>query len=113
MIPVRLGARTGNYTLNMFLNDHSPIAAGRELRGFPKKLAGPTLRVETDTLVGTLDSGPVRVATGTMGFKHREGDAAATLGSCPPPISCSSSSRTWTAPHAFASWSNIISRTSG
>jgi acetoacetate decarboxylase len=25
---------------------------------------------ETDTLVGTLDYGPVRVATGTMGYKH-------------------------------------------
>jgi acetoacetate decarboxylase len=79
VIPVRFGSRTGNYTLNMFLNDHSPIAAGRELWGFPKKLAGPTLRVETDTLVGTLDYGPVRVATGTMGFKHKEADAAATL----------------------------------
>ena len=67
------------HALNMFLNDHSPIAAGRELWGFPKKLAGPTLRVETDTLVGTLDYGPVRVATGTMGFKHKQADAAATL----------------------------------
>ena len=79
VIPVRLGERIGNYTLNMFLNDHAPIAAGRELWGFPKKFAGPTLRVETDTLVGTLDYGPIRVATGTMGFKHRQADAAATL----------------------------------
>ena len=78
VVPVRLGERTGNYTLNMFLNDHPPIAAGRELWGFPKKLAGPSLRVETDTLVGTLDYGPVRVATGTMGYKHRQGDANAT-----------------------------------
>ena len=45
VIPVRIGARTGNYVLNMFLNDHSPIAAGRELWGFPKKFAGPTLLV--------------------------------------------------------------------
>ena len=79
VIPVRFGGRTGNYTLNMFLNDHPPIAAGRELWGFPKKLAGPTLRVETDTLVGTLDYGPVRVATGTMGYKHMQGNADATL----------------------------------
>jgi acetoacetate decarboxylase len=61
----------------MFLNDHPPIAGGRELWGFPKKLASPTLRAEIDTLVGTLDYGPVRVATGTMGYKHREADAAA------------------------------------
>jgi acetoacetate decarboxylase len=79
VIPVRFNGRKGNYTLNMFLNDHPPIAAGRELWGFPKKLAGPSLRVETDTLVGTLDYGPVRVATGTMGYKHRDADSEATL----------------------------------
>src|SRR6478672_10340917 len=79
VIPVRFNGQKGNYTLNMFLNDHPPIAAGRELWGFPKKLAGPSLRVETDTLVGTLDYGPVRVATGTMGFKHKQAGAAATL----------------------------------
>jgi acetoacetate decarboxylase len=79
VIPVRFRGQTGNYTLCMFLNDHPPIAGGRELWGFPKKLAGPSLRTETDTLVGTLDYGPVRVATGTMGYKHREADAEATL----------------------------------
>jgi acetoacetate decarboxylase len=55
----------------MYLNDESPIAGGREIWGFPKKLADPSLRVETDTLLGTLDYGPVRVATGTMGYKHK------------------------------------------
>jgi acetoacetate decarboxylase len=78
VIPVRFQGRIGSYTLCMFLNDHPPIAAGRELWGFPKKLAGPTLRVETDTLVGTLDYGPVRVATGTMGYKHRAADTLVT-----------------------------------
>jgi acetoacetate decarboxylase len=58
----------------MFLNDEAPIAGGRELWGFPKKLAQPTLRTEVDTLIGTLDYGPLRVATGTMGYKHREAD---------------------------------------
>lgn len=85
VIPVRFRGVDGNYTLNMFLDDHPPIAGGRELWGFPKKLAGPSLTTETDTLLGTLDYGPVRVATGTMGYKHREGDADATLRSlgCP------------------------------
>jgi acetoacetate decarboxylase len=55
----------------MFLDDESPIAGGRELWGFPKKLASPNLQIEKDTLVGTLDYGPVRVAVGTMGYKHR------------------------------------------
>jgi acetoacetate decarboxylase len=79
VIPVRSNGRKGNYTLNMFLNDHPPIAAGREIWGFPKKLAGPSLRVETDTIVGTLDYGPVRVATGTMGYKHKEANTEVTL----------------------------------
>ena len=74
VIPVTFDGRSGNYTHCMFLNDDSPIAAGRELWGFPKKLADPTLRLHTDTLVGTLDYGPVRVATGTMGFKHHTAD---------------------------------------
>jgi acetoacetate decarboxylase len=77
VIPVTFRGRAGGYTHCMFLNDHPPIAGGRELWGFPKKLASPTLRAEIDTLVGTLDYGPVRVATGTMGYKHREADAAA------------------------------------
>jgi acetoacetate decarboxylase len=85
VIPVSFGGQTGNYTLSMFLNDHPPIAAGRELWGFPKKLAGPSLRAETDTLVGTLDYGPVRVATGTMGYKHKQGNADATLGELAAP----------------------------
>ena len=71
VIPVTLHGRRGNYTHCMFLNDHPPIAAGRELWGFPKKLAAPTLRPDIDTLVGTLDYGDVRVATSTKGYKHR------------------------------------------
>ncbi len=47
------------------------LPGGREIWGFPKKLADPSLRVEKDTLIGTLDVGSVRVATGTMGYKHR------------------------------------------
>jgi Acetoacetate decarboxylase (ADC) len=53
------------------LAEPTPIAGGRELWGFPKKLAQPKLTVEIDTLVGTLNYGSIRVATGTMGYKHR------------------------------------------
>ena len=70
VIPVSFEGRHGGYTHCMFLDDHPPIAGGRELWGFPKKLAKPTLQAEIDTLVGTLDYGPVRIATGTMGYKH-------------------------------------------
>src|SRR5258708_15914485 len=61
----------------MFLNDEPLIAGGRELWGFPKKLASPSLQTDIDMLVGTLDYGPVRVATATMGYKHRQADIAA------------------------------------
>jgi len=71
VIPVSYKGKKGGYTHCMFLDDHPPIAGGRELWGFPKKLAQPKLHAEIDTLVGTLDYGPVRVATGTMGYKHK------------------------------------------
>src|ERR1700726_5296472 len=71
VIPVRLNGEEGAYTHSMYLNDDAPIAGGRELWGFPKKLASPTLAVEKDTLLGTLDYGSVRVATATMGYKHQ------------------------------------------
>ena len=76
VIPVSFRGHTGGYNHCMFLNDEGPIAGGRELWGFPKKLGQPTLRTEIDTLIGTLDYGPLRVATGTMGYKHREADLA-------------------------------------
>ena len=67
VIPVSFREREGSYSHRMFLNDEDPIAGGRELWGFPKKLAEPSLRVETDALVGALDYGRIRIATGTMG----------------------------------------------
>ena len=76
VIPVTLDGVHGGYVHSMYLNDEAPIAGGRELWGFPKKLAAPSLTVERDTLLGTLDYGPVRVATATMGYKHRTLDPA-------------------------------------
>lgn len=82
VIPVKFNGKAGGYTLAMFLNDGPPIFGGRELWGFPKKYANPTLSVVTDTFIGTLDYGPVRIATGTMGYKHKAldlGPVAASL----------------------------------
>jgi acetoacetate decarboxylase len=85
VIPVRFGDQVGGYSHAMYLNDGPPIFGGRELWGFPKKYAQPSLSVERDTLVGTLDYGPVRVATGTMGFKHSTLDHDAVLKSLAAP----------------------------
>jgi acetoacetate decarboxylase len=71
VIPVTFKGKEGSYSHAMFLNDGPPIYGGRELWGFPKKYAQPSLTVDKDTLVGTLDYGSQRVATGTMGYKHK------------------------------------------
>ena len=89
VIPVQLrtdkGLERGAYVHAMFLKDHPPIAGGRELWGFPKKLATPVLEYETDTIVGTLDYGKVRIAKATMGFKHRALEAGPVLESLAQP----------------------------
>jgi acetoacetate decarboxylase len=71
VIPVSFRGERGGYTHAMYLNDYPPIAGGRELWGFPKKLASPELRVDKDTIGGVLRFGPVPVALATMGYKHR------------------------------------------
>jgi len=85
VIPVKFGGRKGGYVHSMYLNDDAPIAGGREIWGFPKKLAEPSLRAEKDTLVGTLDVGSIRIATGTMGYKHRALDEKKVLKSMKEP----------------------------
>jgi acetoacetate decarboxylase len=71
VIPVRFRGEVGSYVHAMYLDDYPPIAGGREIWGFPKKLASPELRVEKDTLGGILRYGPVPIALATMGYKHR------------------------------------------
>ncbi|MGH8765937.1 MAG: acetoacetate decarboxylase [Burkholderiales bacterium] len=85
VIPVSFDGAKGGYVHAMYLDDHPPIAGGRELWGFPKKLASPQLEVEIDTLVGTLDYGKVRIAKATMGYKHRAADTAAVLAALAAP----------------------------
>jgi acetoacetate decarboxylase len=86
VVPVRYKGEEGGFTLSMFLDDYSPIAGGREIWGFPKKLANPKLCVEEDALVGKLDYGSVRIATATMGYKHHLVDPAVVLESLKQPI---------------------------
>ena len=85
VIPVAYEGVRGGYVHAMYLDDESPIAGGRELWGFPKKLASPSLTVEKDTLLGVLKYGPVTVAVATMGYKHQALAAAPILASLTAP----------------------------
>jgi acetoacetate decarboxylase len=74
VIPVKYKDQEGVFVHSMFLDDESPIAGGREIWGFPKKLASPKVVHEGDVIVGTLHYGSVNCATATMGFKHQPVD---------------------------------------
>jgi acetoacetate decarboxylase len=54
----------------MHLDCHPPIAGGREIWGFPKKLGHPKLEIKHDTLTGLLEYAGVTVAIATMAYKH-------------------------------------------
>lgn len=86
IIPVRYKGEEGGFTIAMFLDCEAPIAGGREIWGYPKKLAKPRLFVEEDVLIGTLDYGSVRIATGTMGYKHHLADIDKIAASLATPV---------------------------
>ena len=70
VIPCRFNGEDVNFVVQMYLDDDPPIAAGREIWGFPKKYAHPKLSIVKDTLTGTLEYAGQQVAMGTMGYKH-------------------------------------------
>jgi acetoacetate decarboxylase len=69
--------KAAGYSNYLYLDDAAATLGGRELWGFPKKIAHPKLAIESDALVGTLDYGSIRVANGTMGYKYTPLDADA------------------------------------
>ncbi len=76
VIQVEFEGQIGSYVHAMYLDVLSPIVAGRELWGFPKKLASVSLEVEADTLIGKLRYDSIYVAIGTMGYKYAPLDHA-------------------------------------
>lgn len=74
VIPVRYKGKSGGYVYAMYLDNEAPIAGGREIWGFPKKLANPKLSVSCETLVGSLSYENTRVALATMGYKYEKLD---------------------------------------
>jgi acetoacetate decarboxylase len=70
VLPCTFNGTPCNFTAQMYLDDEPPIAAGREIWGFPKKHAHPKLEIAHDTLTGTLTYAGQEVAVGTMAYKH-------------------------------------------
>jgi acetoacetate decarboxylase len=85
VIPVRYAGQDGTYVHSMYLDDDAPILGGRELWGFPKKLARPKIVCEGEVLVGTLHYGQSLCALATMGYKHRAEDGTQALKSLRKP----------------------------
>ncbi|MCP4482831.1 MAG: acetoacetate decarboxylase [bacterium] len=71
VIPCTYEGEAVNFVAQMYLDNGPAILAGREIWGFPKKWARPSMRIEeTETLTGTLDYNNIQVALGTMPFKY-------------------------------------------
>jgi acetoacetate decarboxylase len=75
VIPVTFKGESGNYVHSMYLDDLSPIVGGREIWGFPKKLAKPEMRVDQiskDCYIGVLKYGELEVTRATMAYKWQQ-----------------------------------------
>lgn len=70
VIPSIYNGEEVNFIAQMYLDCEPPIAAGREIWGFPKKHAHPSLGIVHDTLTGTLEYAGQQIAMGSMGYKH-------------------------------------------
>lgn len=70
VIPCTFNGEPVNFTSQMYLDDEPPISGGREIWGFPKKFAKPSLSIVHDTLTGHLLYAEQTVAVATMGYKH-------------------------------------------
>ena len=83
VIPCHYKGEPMNFVAQMYLDDDPPIAAGREIWGFPKKYAHPKMEVVEDTLTGTLVYAGQQVAMGSMAYKWESlsRDPAKTLAS--------------------------------
>jgi acetoacetate decarboxylase len=74
VIEVSYQGKKGDFVHSMYLDSEKPIAAGREIWGFPKTLGYPSLRVDVDVVIGELFYQEALVARATMGFKEEKVD---------------------------------------
>lgn len=84
VIPAKYKDEHVNFTAQMYLDCEPPISGGREIWGFPKKLANPKLHIALDTLTGRLEYAGQPVAIATMAYKHENLVCDLTTGMCDP-----------------------------
>ncbi|MGE1062228.1 acetoacetate decarboxylase [Megasphaera paucivorans] len=74
-IPVIYNGLKGDYLHMMYLDNFEAIAAGKESSAYPKKIGYPSLYIDNNTIVGTLDYGrdkKFRIANATMTYKYKK-----------------------------------------
>ncbi len=70
IIPCTFKGEPCNFVSQMYVDNSPPLAGGREIWGYPMKYGKAVLKVEGDTLKGSLVYAGQQVATGTMVYKH-------------------------------------------
>jgi acetoacetate decarboxylase len=63
-----------NFGVYSFVNSSAAITAGREVWGEPHKFGDPIFEVNKDTINGHLNYAQLKVASGTMPYKHKSVD---------------------------------------
>jgi acetoacetate decarboxylase len=72
VIPCKFKGEPCNFISQMYVNNTSPLAGGREIWGYPMKFGKANLVTNSDTLTGTLEYASQITAVGTMTYKHKE-----------------------------------------
>lgn len=70
IIPCTFKGEPCNFVSQMYVDNTPPLAGGREIWGYPMKYGKAVLKVNGDTLTGTLHYATQQIATGTMVYKH-------------------------------------------
>lgn len=71
VIPCTFEGTPCNFISQMYVNNTSPLAGGREIWGYPMKHGIAKLLTASDTLTGSLEYAGVTTAIGTMTYKHK------------------------------------------
>jgi acetoacetate decarboxylase len=71
VIPCKFKGEPCNFISQMYVNNTSPLAGGREIWGYPMKFGHAKLATNGDTLTGTLEYASQITAQGTMTYKHK------------------------------------------